>query len=767
LTRASRGAAYAVALAVTGLAASPVTAHASDVTVSGIGLFYFASAGETNGVTVSGDTTGYLVHDTGVAGITEGPGCTQVDAITSHCDLGAVRALRIELDDGSDGLTIIDSAYPPGPPTGDPPITAAGGDGNDTLRGGGGQEDLTGGAGADQILGGGGEDRVDGQAGNDALVDGGDGNDPFVSGGDGDDVVDGGAGNDAFVSGGSGRDTVLGGAGDDRILDDEAPPSGASGPAATVEADVVRGGDGVDRADYEPRKRSLNVSLDGVANDGEAGESDNVESDVEQVTGGADSDSLTGSDAANMLDGGPGDDLLTGLGGDDVIQGGANDGGSDGLAGGPGNDVMRGGAGDDSVDGGDDDDVLSGEGGGDTVAGGAGQDTLAGGPGIDTLDGGDGNDRLNGGDVPLVGADGGDDINGGNGDDDLLGGPGNDRLDGGLGDDGIGGGSGSDVVSYQDRDGPVRVTFDGKANDGEQRRPPAPSEKDNIGDDVENIIGGTVGDTLLGDDGINVIDAGSGDDYVDGRDGRDTLAGGTGADVIRARDGVKDEVACGDGVDLAILDRFDTRRDCDYVDRGRRRRPPLGRAALVRPTRPAVRLLRLPGSSRFVDIGESVEVPLGSTLNPPRKGAVRVTTTKVRRGTVQQAVLSRGRFTVNQGRGARPFTEFRLAGGDFSVCRRPTVSRGSVRSRLLARVDKRRHGRNRVRGRYSDATSYATTWLTEDRCDGTLTRVLEGTVHVRDHRRHRTVVVRASHAYLARAPARRPATRPGGSRPRP
>jgi hypothetical protein len=37
-----------------------------------------------------------------------------------------------------------------------------------------------------------------------------------------------------------------------------------------------------------------------------------------------------------------------------------------------------------------------------------------------------------------------------------------------------------------------------------------------------------------------------------------------------------------------------------------------------------------------------------------------------------------------------------------------------------------------------------------DRCDGTLTRVTSGAVSVRDFRRHRTVLVRAGHSYLAR-----------------
>ena len=60
-------------------------------------------------------------------------------------------------------------------------------------------------------------------------------------------------------------------------------------------------------------------------------------------------------------------------------------------------------------------------------------------------------------------------------------------------------------------------------------------------------------------------------------------------------------------------------------------------------------------------------------------------------------------------------------------------------------------GRFRTHGRHSQATVRGTRWLTVDRCDGTLTRVTKGAVAVRDFRRHRTVVVRAGHAYLARA----------------
>jgi hypothetical protein len=55
-----------------------------------------------------------------------------------------------------------------------------------------------------------------------------------------------------------------------------------------------------------------------------------------------------------------------------------------------------------------------------------------------------------------------------------------------------------------------------------------------------------------------------------------------------------------------------------------------------------------------------------------------------------------------------------------------------------------------VRREYSDGSSKGTEWITEDRCDGTLTTVISGTVRVRDFGRAKTVTVRARHTYLAR-----------------
>jgi hypothetical protein len=51
-----------------------------------------------------------------------------------------------------------------------------------------------------------------------------------------------------------------------------------------------------------------------------------------------------------------------------------------------------------------------------------------------------------------------------------------------------------------------------------------------------------------------------------------------------------------------------------------------------------------------------------------------------------------------------------------------------------------------------------TVWLTEDYCNGTLIRVQEGSVTVRDLVKNRTVVVTAGRSYFAEAPAPKAAT---------
>jgi Ca2+-binding RTX toxin-like protein len=742
----------------------PSTAAATSVSrdLLNRGVVVADVSAETNAMTVRAEPGELIFDDTSAVLTTTLPPsqCPVVLAHTIRCLSAGIVTLTARLGGGDDSFRLDDStsavaaianALIDGGAGNDELLAGAGeqdvfgGAGNDIVFGGAGSDDLRGGAGNDRLSGGEGPDTVYGEEDDDEL-DGGGGDDD-VRGGDGADVVGGGDGADRLddpvtvadePTAGGGPDTVTGGPGDDTL--------GGGSEAGAAERDFFSGGDGLDTMDYAARVSPLIVSLDAGANDGAPGEGDNVQPDIERVVGGSDSDTLIGSDGANTLDGGPGDDFLSGRGGDDSLQGGVNDSGGDRLVGGAGTDVLNGGAGDDELEGGEGDDALFGEGGTDSLAGEGGQDKLEGGTGLDALEGGDGNDTLNGGGVDLVGADGADELNGGAGDDALRGGRGNDRLDGGPGGDRISGEDGRDTVSYENRDSPVTVTFNGIADDGE------PGEKDNVASDVEIVLGGPVADTLVGDARPNVLNAGKGEDYVIGGAGPDALEGGPGIDVMRSRDNSRDVVSCGEGIDLAIVDRRDAVRGCNYVDRGVRRRPALGRAARAEPAGGKVNF-RLRGAHRFFRLREAVEVPIGSTLDA-HKGTVSVVTTKRRGGGVQEGQFRGGAFTVLQRKVARPVTQLRLTGGRFASCRGSAAGRASVRRRLWARIAQKRRGKTQVRGKHSIGGSFGTTWLTEDRCDGTLTRVLSGTVRVRDLGRHRTVSVRAGHRYLARAKRR-------------
>jgi Ca2+-binding RTX toxin-like protein len=139
--------------------------------------------------------------------------------------------------------------------------------------------------------------------------------------------------------------------------------------------------------------------------------------------------------------------------------------------------------------------TLDGRNGNDTLAGGKGDDTLIGSFGADTMDGGDGAD--------LLVADVGDPS-------DVFIPDGADTIDGGAG---------VDTVDYGFATSAVKVALKGSAY--------ATVTYANSADDkvrnVENVTGGSGGDSLAGDKLANTL-AGAG--------GKDTLAGGAGADTF-------------------------------------------------------------------------------------------------------------------------------------------------------------------------------------------------------------------------------------------
>jgi Ca2+-binding RTX toxin-like protein len=535
--------------------------------------------------------------------------------------------LAADTVDGGGGDDVLDGYYL---------NSSGGGFGGDTLNGGGGADKLSnafrqhGGSG-DDLLRQSGDDTADGflhgDGGDDTLLPAGYGSGAdVISGDDGIDTVDyaqdwngvtvildgvandpgndnvsaekllGGTGSDR-LTGGPGANTLEGRDGDD-VLD---------GGGAT---DAYAGGPGRDVVSYASHTATVEVTFDGVGNDGAPGEQENVSdgADIEGAGGGAGADTLTAGGLPVRLSGGAGDDTITGSPGQDFLEGNEGDdelaglAEFDGLNGGSGADRVDGGVGNDWVLGGADDDEVYGGAGADVVAGNSGDDLLDGGAddspdslyggdwppdpsgaddGLDVgdfssraqpldvtlpmfehfsfavagdsllsvegilggagadvlignrqenvLDGGPGADRVAGreGADLLEGGAGADELGGDLGDDYLRGGPGDDSLEGGIDDDIIEGGDGIDIATYARQSGPMLLALDGLANDG------AADEFDHLGPggDVENIIGSTGDDLLVGDNAANVLSGGPGADVLAGLEGPDDLIGDAGFDA--------------------------------------------------------------------------------------------------------------------------------------------------------------------------------------------------------------------------------------------
>lgn len=113
-----------------------------------------------------------------------------------------------------------------------------------------------------------------------------------------------------------GNDTISMRGGDDFI--DERSRNGA---------DVMIGGAGTDTVLYEERTEPLSVTLDTLANDGEAGEGDDVSSDIEGIRTGSGDDVIVGSARPNGIFSNGGDDVVDGRGGGDLVS--CGDGGRD------------------------------------------------------------------------------------------------------------------------------------------------------------------------------------------------------------------------------------------------------------------------------------------------------------------------------------------------------------------------------------------------------------------------------------------------------
>lgn len=420
--------------------------------------------------------------------------------------------------------------------------------GNDRIDGWRGNDSLNSGEGDDQVLGGSGRDKISTEGGNDQIW-GGDNSDLIYSGNDndtiygelGDDVIHAGSGNDSIFPGDN-DDSVFAGDGDDRIIEtglgNDKMLDGGNGNDEIVSnqgRDAVQGGDGDDRIDL------------GNGNDQADGGNGNdliyTGSGHDKVNGGAGDDNLTGDIGKNRFEGGSGNDQLTGNSGNDKLFGGEGD---DLIVAGPGDDYVK-------ADGGNDTIRVADE-GTDKVDCGTGNDTVyveSTAPTRDSLKNCETIETV----APEPGTDKGRGYNlimGTINDDTLIGTEAVDVMLGGAGKDTIYGQLGDDYVDGEDGDDTV---FGGPGND--------------------DVHGRKGNDVISGDDGNDRVNGAYGDDRVNGGPGNDLLIGSIGRDIMGGDDGDDrmesvdnevDQVDCGNGNDVAVVDPIDVvAANCERV----------------------------------------------------------------------------------------------------------------------------------------------------------------------------------------------------------
>jgi hypothetical protein len=105
-------------------------------------------------------------------------------------------------------------------------------------------------------------------------------------------------------------------------------------------------------------------------------------------------------------------------------------------------------------------------------------------------------------------------------------------------------------------------------------------------------------------------------------------------------------------------------------------------------------------------------------------------------------------FKVEQPATTGEVTTLTLVGGDFATCTAPR-STSADNPKPVRQLWGSAKGKFRTVGRYSAATVRGTVWLTQDRCDGTLTQVVESIVDVLDVRLQKTIAVNPGESDLA------------------
>jgi hypothetical protein len=156
--------------------------------------------------------------------------------------------------------------------------------------------------------------------------------------------------------------------------------------------------------------------------------------------------------------------------------------------------------------------------------------------------------------------------------------------------------------------------------------------------------------------------------------------------------------------------------------------------------------IKLPGSSKFVELAADRQVPVGTVIDT-LKGSVMLVAASDKNGGTATATFYDGIFKLGQTKDAKPTTTLKLV--EKLTCGGGTAS-AAARKKKKRRLWGDGSGKFRTDGSYSSATVRGTKWLVQDSCTSTLTKVARGKVAVRDFGKRKTVIVKAGKQYIAR-----------------
>jgi len=172
----------------------------------------------------------------------------------------------------------------------------------------------------------------------------------------------------------------------------------------------------------------------------------------------------------------------------------------------------------------------------------------------------------------------------------------------------------------------------------------------------------------------------------------------------------------------------------------------------------------------FVPLSENMQLPTGTQVDA-RHGMFKLVSATGKGSKTQSGTFNGGIFSLSQTSHGKNkgLTSLSLVEGAFkgaptyASCSAkkaadtsgPSADAARLSSRVLQSLHSSGHGRFSTRGRFGAATVRGTAWTIGDRCDGTFISVQKDSVTVTDFVHHKTIIVRAGHSYLIKAPAGR------------